>query len=72
MQNLFVFSFIVVQLEKGAHKVSEKLYFMKKFLYIRKLLSENYQIFGRNLVSDTVHKKDHWYICLNVYHISTV
>ena len=45
---------------------------MKKFLYIRKLLSENYQIFGQNLVSDKVHKWDHWYICLNVYQISTV
>ena len=56
MQDLFFFSFIVVQLERGVHKVSEKLYFMKKVLYIRKLLSENYRIFGRNLVSDKVHK----------------
>ena len=56
MQYLFFFSFIIVQLEGGAHKVSEKLYFMKKFLYIRNLLSKNYQIFGRNLVSDKVHK----------------
>ena len=56
MQDLFFLSFIVVQLERGVHKVSEKLYFMKKFLYIRKLLSENYQIFGRNLASDKVHK----------------
>ena len=43
-----LFSFNVVQLDRKANKVSEKLYFMKKFLYIRKLLSENYQIFGRN------------------------
>ena len=50
------FSFIVVQLDRGAHKVSEKLYFIKKFSYLRKLLGENYQIFGRNLVSDKVHK----------------
>ena len=35
------FSFIVVQLERGAHKVSEKLYSMKKFLYIRKLLTQD-------------------------------
>ena len=54
MQDLYLFSFIVVQLDRGAHKVSEKL--DEKFLYIRKLLSENYQNFGRNLVSDKVHK----------------
>ena len=56
MQDLFFFSFVVVQLERGAHKVSEKLYFMKIFLYIKNLLSQNYQIFGRNLVSDKMHK----------------
>ena len=35
--------FILIQLDRGAYKVSEKHYFMKKVL--RKLLSENYPIF---------------------------
>ena len=50
MQDLFFFSLIVVQLERGVHKVSEKLYFMKKFLYIRELLSENWGWSGGAMV----------------------